>query len=517
MPNSLRSQAGTTTCPFTLKWIVVVLGVVFIKLGSLLPSTASSLPQHSVVPCSPVSISEARTIAFEVLRRVETQNAFADGVLRTELGRGIRTEDAGLATELTLGVLRWQRLLDFLTVRYLTKAAKTLDVEVRIALRLGIYQLLFLERVPAHAAVHESVELVKRARKRSAAPLVNAVLRKAAKEASHLAQPYSPLASLLPIDIPIAERMGILHSHPTWLVERWLRNFGEVRTRKLLETNNRVPAMSFFVLDSRRCNDVLTSLKNAGCVVDPGILLRDAWTLRGGNPAASEAIQNGWAAIQDEASQAVAHLVAVEEGSTVLDLCAAPGGKTILLARVAGSEGHVIAADRHAHRVRAMAERFEAAGLRNVEPVTLDGTQPLPFERQFDRILVDAPCSGTGTLARHPEIRWQLRGEDLTDLHARQVRLLRNGLANLAPCGRLIYSTCSLEPEENELVVEETLGGARGEFRVITPRSTLQRILCEDVALESLIDADGFFRTYPSVHRTDGFFAVTIERTAEKI
>ena len=464
-----------------------------------------------------MGISQARTIAFDVLRRVETQNAYADEVLRAELGPSIRTEDAGLATELTMGVLRWQRLLDFLTGRYLTKVAKTLDVEVRVALRLGIYQLWFLERVPAHAAVHESVELVKRARKRSAAPLVNAVLRKAAKDASQLAQPRGALASLLPKELPLAEQMGILHSHPTWLVERWLRNFGEERTRKLLEANDAVPAVSCTLLDSRRREDVLTSLKKAGCVVAPGLLLRDAWTLHGGNPAASEAMQKGWAAIQDEASQAVAHLVAVEEGNAVLDLCAAPGGKTILLARAAGSQGHVIAADLHAHRVRAMAERFEAAGVRNVEPVTIDGAQPRTFERRFDRILVDAPCSGTGTLARHPEIRWQLRSEDLTDLHARQVRLLSNGLANLAPRGRLICSTCSLEPEENELVVQEALGGLQGEFRVVTPRSALQRILREDIAHESLIDADGFFRTCPSVHGTDGFFAAAIERTAEKI
>jgi 16S rRNA (cytosine967-C5)-methyltransferase len=456
-------------------------------------------------------ISQARTIAFDALRRVETQNAYADEVLRAELGPRVRTEDAGLATELTLGVLRWRRLLDFLIDRNLTKATKTLDAEVRIALRLGMYQLWFLERVPAHAAVHESVELVKRARKRSAAPLVNAVLRKAAKEAAQSARSRNALTSFLPTNLSLAEHMGIMHSHPTWLVERWLRNFGEEPTRAQLETNNHVPAVSCYVLDAQRRDDVVTSLKNAGCMIEPGLLLRNAWTLHGGNPAASEAMQKGWAAIQDEASQAVAHLLGVEEGNSVLDLCAAPGGKTILLARAAGSRGHVIAADLHAHRVRAMAERFETAGVRNIEVVTLDGTQPLAFDQRFDRILVDAPCSGTGTLARHPEIRWQLRGEDLTDFHARQVRLLKNGLANLAPHGRLIYSTCSLEPEENEHVVDEALGGAHSEFRVVSPRSALQRILRDGVAVESLVDADGFFRTCPSAHGTDGFFAAAIE------
>src|SRR5579864_2893873 len=174
-----------------------------------------------MLPCLPMPISPARTIAFDALRRVKTQSAYADEVLRAELGAGVRTEDAGLATELTLGVLRWQRLLDFLTGRCLTNAAKALDAEVRIALRLGVYQLWFLERVPVHAAVNESVELVKRARKRSAAPLVNAVLRKAAKEAAHLEKSRSVLASLLRANLPIMEQLGILHSHPDWLVERW--------------------------------------------------------------------------------------------------------------------------------------------------------------------------------------------------------------------------------------------------------------------------------------------------------
>jgi 16S rRNA (cytosine967-C5)-methyltransferase len=461
--------------------------------------------------CPFMNISPARTIAFDVLRRVETQSAYADEVLRAELGAGVRTEDAGLATELTLGVLRWQRLLDFLIGRYLTNAGKTLDPEVRIALRLGVYQLWFLQRVPAHAAVHESVELVKRARKRSAAPLVNAVLRKAAKEATQLAKSRSALASFLAADLPVAEQMGILYSHPTWLVERWLRNVGEDRTRALLEANNRAPAMSCFVADAGRREDALTSLRQAQCVVEPGVLLHDTYTLHGGNPAASDAIRRGWVAIQDEASQAVAHLLAVEDGNTVLDLCAAPGGKTILLARAAGAQGRVIAADLHEHRVRTMAERFETAGVRNIETVRLDGTQPLPFERRFDRILVDAPCSGTGTLARHPEIRWQLRADDLTDLHTRQVQLLKNALANLAPQGRLIYSTCALEPEENEFVVKEALGGSQSQFRVVTPGSALWQILREGVTHESLIDADGFFRTCTATHGTDGFFAAAIE------
>jgi 16S rRNA (cytosine967-C5)-methyltransferase len=464
-----------------------------------------------------MALSQARTIAFDVLRRVATQGAYADEALRSELDNSVRTEDAGLATELTLGVLRWQRLLDFLIDRNLTKTAKTLDVEVRIALRLGVYQLWYLERVPAHAAVHESVELVKRARKRSAAPLVNAILRKAAKQAEQAGRSRADFASLLPGDLPLAEQLAILHSHPTWLVTRWLRMFGEQRTRALLDANNRIPSLSGYLLDPLRQQEAMASLSKTGCVVEPGRLLRDAWTVHGGNPAASEAVRRGWVVIQDEASQAVAHLLGVEPGNTVLDLCAAPGGKTLLLARDAGAQGHVTAADLHPGRMRAMAERFEAVGVRNVTCVTLDGTEPMPFERPFDRILVDAPCSGTGTLARHPEIRWKLHPEDLANLHARQVRLLRNALAYLAPHGRLEYSTCSLEPEENEDVVYEVLTGLRGKFHIVPGEGAIEKVLREPDRAESVICADGFFRTFPPTDGTDGFFTALIEHTTNQL
>lgn len=455
-------------------------------------------------------ISPARTIAYKVLLRVATQDAYADESLRAALDEAVSTADAGLATEITLGVLRWQRLLDYLIDRSLTNRVKTLDIEVRTALRMGVYQIHFLERVPAHAAVNESVELVKKARKRSAAPLVNAVLRKVAKEPIPPAPRGEHFVTLLPKGIPLAESLGIQHSHPTWLVERWLLTFGEDRTRALLDTNNRVPSLSAYVLDPQNRDDAMKSLEKVGCIVKPGLLLRDAWTLHGGNPAASDAVRNSWIAIQDEASQAVARLLSVEPGDCVLDLCAAPGGKTLLLSLAAGPLGHVVAADVHANRVRAMKERLDRADAGNVESMVLDGTQPLSLEKKFDRILVDAPCSGTGTLARHPEIRWRLRPEDLTDLHKRQVSLLVNALPALAPGGRLVYSTCSLETEENELVVSKSLEGELNDFRVVTPRDVLGPVLIEGITQENLIGADGFFRTFPPREKTDGFFAATI-------
>jgi 16S rRNA (cytosine967-C5)-methyltransferase len=463
-----------------------------------------------------MTISQARTIAFDTLLRVARQNAYADDVLRAALDKSVKIEDAGLATELALGVLRWQRLLDFLIDRYLKKPADVADAEVRIALRLGFYQLYFLDRIPAHAAVHESVELVKRARKRSAANLVNAILRKAAKERRDGISPPEAVAHLLPPATSHADRLGIRYSHPTWMVERWIRTYGEERTRNLLQANNRVPVLSGYLLDPKKEEEARLLLRNARTVIQPGRLLRDAWVLEGGNPSASDAVRESWIALQDEASQAVARLLAVDPGQTVLDLCAAPGGKTLLLGRAAGEQGRVIAADVHANRVRAMKERFERASARNVETFVLDGAETLPnskpFERGFDRILVDVPCSGTGTLARHPEIRWKLRADDIGDLHSRQVRLLRNALRHLSAGGRLVYSTCSLEPEENELVVREALLAAGGEFQIVDPRMAIKDFLQDSVAVENVIDADGFFRTFPGEHGTDGFFGVAIER-----
>ena len=469
-----------------------------------------------MVPCLLMPISQARTVAFDVLLRVAKQNAYADDVLRAELDDSVKTEDAGLATELALGVLRWQRLLDFVIDRNLKKPANIADVEVRIALRLGMYQLLFLDRVPARAAVHESVELVKRARKRSAANLVNAILRKSAKE--HLLGNSSAeaVAMVFPPDLPLADRIGIQYSHPTWMVERWLQIFGEERTRSLVQANNRVPTLSGYVFEPQRCDEATLSLQRTGCRVLPGRLLRNAWVFEGGNPAANEAVRCGWVALQDEASQAVACLLAADPGNSVLDLCAAPGGKTLLLARAAGAQAHVIAADLHEHRARAMRERFERSGVRNVETLVLDGTLPLPFERPFERILVDVPCSGTGTLARHPEIRWKLRAEDLGDLHDRQARLLRNALPHLATGGRLVYSTCSLEPEENEYVVREVLGAFGGTFQLADPRGAIENILQQSVRPESVVCAEGFFRTFPPDHGTDGFFGAVIERRKSK-
>jgi 16S rRNA (cytosine967-C5)-methyltransferase len=319
--------------------------------------------------------SSARTTAFDILRKVEA-GGYASDLLYARTAE-FDSRDAGLASAIVFGVLRHRAQLDWLIARYSGRAGK-LDPEVRIALWMGIYQLRYLERIPAHAAVAGGVELVKRARKRSAAGFVNAVLRKVGRE---------------PVEWPSRE---VELSCPEWLLARWERRYGAEAAAGIARAALREP---------------------------------EKYT-RGGR-------------MQDIGSQSIVPLLRLAAGQRFLDLCAAPGNKT---AQALEAGVHAVACDVHHHRL---------APLKSVTPnlVVLDGTRPLPFARPFDRILLDAPCSGTGTLGRNPEIKWRLTPADLEDLPRRQAALLANARAALAPGGLLVYSTCSLEPEENGAVV----------------------------------------------------------------
>ena len=500
----------------TCEFCVANFGFRFLFLRVSEPPWPSLLLPRRVCFDNCVPISPARTIAFEVLRRVESESAYASDVLHAELGARVASDNAALATEITFGVLRWRRLLDFLLDRHLKKATAQLDLPVALALRMGLYQLRFLERVPARAAVNESVELVKRARKASAASLVNAVLRRASTEAGEwpAGAATDSVERLLPAKVHLADRLGILHSHPTWLVERWLQNFGESPTLALLKANNRTPNLTCAVHDPARREEVFADFKKAGLHVEPGQLLSAAFASSGGSPARTESFRRGSISIQDEASQAIPLLLGVQPGDVVLDLCAAPGGKTSPLVRATGRSGLVVAVDRHAHRLRAMRNQFERLDLDGVQIVELDAERDLPFGRQFDRILVDAPCSGTGTLARHPEIRWRLRPEQLSEFHQLQVGILASAIKQLAPGGRLVYSTCSMEREENEDVVAEVLAGASSIKRVSQDAvaKSLAPHLVPKIEPEDLVDANGQFRTSPAAQHTDGFFAAIVEK-----
>ncbi len=323
----------------------------------------------------------ARILAYDVLRRVES-GAWASDLLLAH-STGLDSRDAGLASEIVFGVLRYRAQLDFLIELYAGRKQK-LDPEVRIALRMGIYQLRYLERVPAHAAVADAVDLVKRARKRSATGFVNAVLRKVTRE---------------PVAWPNRE---VALSCPKWLLARWEKQFGAEASEGIARA----------------------------ALAEPEKYTRGDRT-------------------QDIGAQSIVPLLQLAAGQSFLDLCAAPGNKT---AQALEAGVQATACDLHFHRLDQMKSL-------DARLVVLDGTRPLPFARRFDRILVDAPCSGTGTLGRNPEAKWRLTPGDLTDLQARQIALLRNAREALAPGGMLVYSTCSLEAEENEEVVAGAIPG----------------------------------------------------------
>jgi 16S rRNA (cytosine967-C5)-methyltransferase len=380
-------------------------------------------------------VSPARAAAFEILRLVEG-GGYASDLLFSRSG-GLDSRDAGLASEIVLGSLRFQGQLDFLIERLSGRATARLDPEVRIALRMAIYQLRNLSRVPAHAAVSESVELVKRARKRSAAPLVNALLRKVNREA-----------------VAWPDRAVEL-SHPAWLLERWERQYGGETAEKIARANLAAPETYVrmpladargSVLGGSTLGGATASGAARGGALAPN---RDREGADGFEPTEVPGCYRLIAGraeglrIQDIGSQSIVPLLDLQPGQTFLDLCAAPGNKT---AQALESGVRVVACDIHLSRLVNM--QGLGCGL-----VVVDGTRPLPFRGRFERILVDAPCSGTGTLGRNPEIKWRLQPEDFEALHRRQVALLGNALKRLAPGGRLVYSTCSLEREENEEVI----------------------------------------------------------------
>jgi 16S rRNA (cytosine967-C5)-methyltransferase len=437
----------------------------------------------------------ARAAAFEILLRVERDNSYASELLHSDRNAKLSPVDHGLTTELVMGVLRWRSLLDRSLASASSQKLHRLDLEVLAALRLGMYQLMFLSRIPARAAIFEAVELVKTFRKRSAAPFVNAVLRKASAN-----QP-DVVAGMQ--DATDAKTLAANSAHPDWLVDRWTDRYGLATARQICAHDQTVPATAIHVYDNQTADE----LAQAGIHLSPGLLLTGARRVRSGDVTKTRAYREDRASIQDEASQLVALLLG--RGEMILDCCAAPGSKTQLLARQ-NPQGTVFATDLHPHRARLLRELTDSPNVR----VLAADARHLPFKLGFDRILADVPCSGTGTLARNPEIKWRLTAEDLLDLQSRQVAILKSALAQLAPGGRLVYSTCSLEREENEMVVETILAEG-SEFNLIDCRVHLQQLQQSGelawMGLDSLVSGP-YLRTLPGVHPCDGFFAAIIER-----
>jgi 16S rRNA (cytosine967-C5)-methyltransferase len=450
-------------------------------------------------------VSPARAAAFDILTRVEEDGAYAS-VLLADDQLGLSAQDRSLTYELVLGTLRRQFWLDTAIAHFAGRPLKKIDPPVLRALRLGLLQLRFLDRIPPSAAVNESVNLVHRARLRSATGLTNAVLRRALREPE-----FDPTEGIAD---PV-ERLAVETSHPAWLLARWKEAFGWDQTRSLAEANNQNPVTAFRF--TRRVEDptaLLDEFGRQGVETIPSPITPGAWRVVAGAAKLQQYAARGLVYIQDEASQWVARFAGANHGplapaTPVLDVCAAPGSKATLMADLLAPNGSVIAGDLYPHRLRTVLESAGRAESRNLAVVAYDATNQLPFaDGAFGTVLIDAPCSGTGTLRRNPEIRWRISPVDIEELARKQRWILANAARAVSPGGILIYSTCSLEPEENEAVIDAFLR-ENDDFKGVT----LAEIIPSsenppEIALDALFQG----RFWPQRHGTEGFFVAAMTR-----
>jgi 16S rRNA (cytosine967-C5)-methyltransferase len=453
------------------------------------------------------AVTAARATAFDILFRVARESSYASDLLHSATYERLSAPDHALATELVMGVLRWRSLLDDEISHASSQPLSKLDLEILIALRLALYQIRWLDRIPHRAAIHESVELVKRSRKRSAAPFVNAVLRKlaASAPAAHTLTDADTSAS--------PETLSGIYAHPLWLVQRWANEYGRAAARRICQHDQSVPATTIRLRNPAAENALIAE----GIEITPGAFLKSARRIQRGEVTQTAVFRDGQVVIQDEASQLVAGLVG--KGSRILDCCSAPGGKTLAMAD-RNPDATITAVELHPHRARLLQRMLRpnkgSAESRHWQKVNIAvaDARNLPSVIHFDRILADVPCSGTGTLARNPEIKWRLQPSDLENLHERQYAILRSALAQVAAGGRVIYSTCSLEREENESVVERALAEGNG-FRLLDCGPELERFRTDGEltwAQPDLLTRGPYLRTLPGIHPCDGFFAAILER-----
>jgi len=436
----------------------------------------------------------ARAAALKVLNRVEGGDAYADIALDAGL-EGLSGPDTGLTTELVYGVLRWKIRLDYTIDLFSAIRSKKIEHRVLNALRIGAYQLLFLTRVPSRAAINESVELVKPDKRK--AGFVNAVLRKIASEKERIALPDP--------DKDIIRHITIACSHPEWIVRRWAARYGTAETIELCRAGQEVPPRTVRVntLSTSR-QRLIEELKESGYDVEETRYSPDGIEVRGGGALAAKDPRYY---IQDEASQLVSLLLSPMPGESLLDACSAPGGKTTHLAQLMGNRGAIYALDKHEARVRTVAETAARLGAGIIKTFTFDAAGSLDFleKGSLDAILCDAPCSGLGVLRRAPDARYRRKEEDIAGLQAIQSRILDNLAGYLKKGGRLVYSTCTFEPEETEGVVSRFLK-KHPDFSLEDVSKYLPQSCSE------LVDKDGFLRTFPHRHGMDGFFAARMRK-----
>lgn len=431
-----------------------------------------------------MKISPARVAAFEILTRIEKDRVFSSALLPAYEEK-LSPKDRSLCHEIALGVLRRKIYLDRLIEKLTGKKIEKFDAAVVAALRIGLYQLLFLDRVPDYSAINESVNLVQKAKKSSAKGLVNAVLRRVLREKIEL------------VFADEIEEISVRTSHPRWLLEKWIAEFGFADAALIARANNEMPRLAFR-LTGKFHGAEASATEN----YTKSEFLENCFFVEKINAELTELSEKAEIYFQDEASQMVAGLIELQESEKFLDVCASPGSKTTAVAHRHGQADHlIVAGDLHRHRVEFLRENCAKQAAGQVRIAQYDAEKSLPFaENFFEWVLVDAPCSGTGTIRHNPEIRYFLTENDFAELAEKQLGILKNASKHVKSGGTLIYSTCSLEIEENEAVIEKFLQG-NTDFQKTRP-----------LVPERFLTEGDFARTFPHRDGMDGFFIAAFKK-----
>jgi 16S rRNA (cytosine967-C5)-methyltransferase len=443
----------------------------------------------------------ARTAAFHALLAIAADRADLPAALAASRAVLADDRDRALAATIVTGTLRWQRTLDHLVEHFAKRSLTKIDPQVLTILRLSLFQLLHLDRVPAAAVVDDAVSLTRAARKSSASGFVNAVLRSTLRQRHRLPLPARP-AHPHDRDAALAY-LGIAFSHPEWLVARWLDRYSFDHVEAWVRFNNDTAPLTLRANTLRISRDQLqTVLAKQGIETMPTRYGPDGLVVISGNPLRTA--EDELFFVQDEASQLVPRVVDAQPHERILDLCASPGGKTVAMAASMADSGTLIACDVRRGRVSLLRDTVRRSRAHHIHIVHVPASGPLPFADTFDRVLVDAPCSGLGTIRRDPDIRWRRAPSDLPRFAGHQIDLLLRAAQTVRPGGRLVYATCSSEPDENERVVEAFLERApfdRVDLRVAGPAD-----------VQPLIDERGALRTLPFAHGLEAFFSTAMVR-----
>jgi len=442
--------------------------------------------------------TSVRHLAVDILNQVQTGQDFASLLINDSLDKNALsgTADGRLLTHLVYGVLRFRGHLDWILGKLCRGNFEKLDESIKNVLRTGVYQLKFSDRLPDFAVVNEAVKIAKRI-KPDKSSLVNAVLRNYLRRDQEIPFPSEKKN--------IAEYIAAFHSHPLWLVKKWLNIFGPEETKSLCSTNNELPPLTLRVNTLKISRDeIKQKLVSAGFTPEDTKFSPDGIVLStSANPIQkTDFFEAGFLRIQDEGAQLISYLVNPKKNEALLDVCAGTGGKSTHLAAILKNKGRIVAVDRNPDKLTELRQETTRLGINIIETQMVDLSAGVSdeFTEKFDCVLVDAPCSGTGTLRRNPEIKWRITQKDLLHFAAGQKIILQNAASAVKKGGRLIYCTCSLLPEENEKVVEDFLK-RNSNFSLDTMPTTISR---------ALTDNHGFFRTYPHKHNSDGFFGAIL-------